>query len=159
MEFSKVISSRRAIRKYKKDPIPEEKLHRLFEALSAAPSGNNREPYKFIFVREKEQRAKIASQACHQEFLTEVPLLMVACCDKGKAFDTAIAVDHLVLAATNEGLGTCWIGWFEKEVVREILAIPETMEIPILISIGYADETPPVKPRKSLDELIAMDRY
>ncbi|MCL6458811.1 MAG: nitroreductase family protein [Gorillibacterium sp.] len=159
MEFSEVISTRRAIRKYKKDHVSEEKLARIYEAIHAAPSGNNHQPYKFIFVKDAEQRLRIASEACHQEFLFEAPVLMVACCEKNRAFDVAIAVDHLVLAAINEGLSTCWVGWFEKDIVREILSIPEDIEIAILVSIGYGDENPPAKERKSIDELIRIDRY
>jgi nitroreductase len=81
---------------------------------------------------------------------------MVACCEKGDSISTAIAVDHMVLAATDEGLGTCWVGWFEKEVARKILNIPSNMEIPILIPIGYADENPSAKPRKEISELITI---
>lgn len=156
MEFSKVISSRRAIRKYKPDPIPEGKLQKLYQALQAAPSGNNRQPYKFIFVKDPEMCRQIATQACHQEFLSQPPVIMVACCEKGHSFDAAIAVDHMILAATDEGLGTCWIGWFEQDVVRKLLSIPSNMEIPILVPIGYPDETPAARGRKPLNEVVTI---
>ena len=86
-------------------------------------------------------------------------MLMVACCDKGYAFDVAIAVDHMILAATDEGLGSCWVGWFEREPVHRLLGIPDTMEIPILVPLGYGDTNPAARPRKKLDELIARDAY
>lgn len=156
MDFSRVISSRRAIRKYKEDPVSEEKLQKLYEALMLAPSGNNHQPYRFIFIMEEETRKTIVERACHQEFLLEPPVIVAACCEKGRAFDTAIAVDHMVLAATNEGLGTCWIGWFEEDIVKEILNIDDDMEIPILISIGYADEIPDIKLRKATEELVIV---
>ncbi|MBM7581644.1 nitroreductase [Caldicoprobacter guelmensis] len=156
MEFMEVISKRRAIRKYKKDPIPDVILQKLFYTLSLAPSGNNRQPYKFLFIKDEKLRREIVQRACHQEFLYDAPVIMVACCEPGRSFDTAIAVDHLVLAATNEGLGTCWVGWFERDVVKEILGIEPHMEVPILIPIGYPDESPSARPRKSLDELIEV---
>lgn len=156
MEFSKVISKRRAIRKYKTDSIPEDKLQKLYQALHAAPSGNNRQPYKFIFVKDPEIRHQIATKACHQEFLSQPPILMIACCEQSRSFDAAIAVDHMILAATDEGLGTCWVGWFEQDAVRKILNIPANMEIPILVPIGYADEMPAARARKPVSELVSV---
>jgi nitroreductase len=156
MEFTKVISVRRAIRKYKPDPIPEKKLQKLYKALQAAPTGNNRQPFRFIFVKDPGKRLQIATKACHQDFLKEPPVLMAACCEKGHSFDTAIAVDHMTLAAADEGLGTCWIGWFEQNVVKEILGIPDNMEVPVLIPIGFPAENPPAKARKSIDELVTV---
>lgn len=159
MDFTKVIEKRRAIRKYKPDPVPEEVLQKLYEAIGKAPSGNNHQPYEFIFVTDPEKRHRIAAEACHQDFLFQAPVLMIACCEKEESFDTAIAVDHMVLAATNEGLGTCWVGWFERGPVRNILGIPDTLEIPILVSIGYADEQPEPKVRKPLNQLIKINKY
>jgi nitroreductase len=156
VNFTDVIQTRRAIRKYKKDVVSEEKLQKLFEAIRLAPSGNNHQPYKFLFVKDETKRKEIVSKACHQEFLYDAPVLMIACCEKGRSFDAAIAVENMVLAATNEGLGTCWVGWFERDVVSQILAIPEGMEPCILVAIGYADEVPESKERKSIEELITV---
>ncbi|HOB19445.1 MAG TPA: nitroreductase family protein, partial [Candidatus Atribacteria bacterium] len=105
------------------------------------------------------KRERIAREACHQDFIKDAPVIMAACCEKGYSFDTAIAVDHMVLAATNEGLGTCWIGWFERDVVRRILNVPDNMEIPILVTIGYKAVEPEVKPRKPIEELVGIDAY
>lgn len=159
MEFDKVIQTRRAVRKYKKNTVPAEKLQKLYEALRTAPTGSNRQPFKFIFVQDQEARKAIVSKACHQEFLYDAPILMVACCEKGKSFDVAIAVDHMILEAVNQGLGTCWVGWFEAEEVRNILGIPKEMDISIMVPIGFADESPDARPRKSIEELISLDRY
>jgi len=98
-----------------------------------------------------ELRRKIVSQACNQEFLAQPPVLMVACCEKGDSFNVAIAVDHMILAATDEGLGTCWVGWFDAEKVKALLNIPAQLEVPIIVPIGFADEKPAQKPRKSLE--------
>jgi nitroreductase len=159
MEFRDVIAARRSIRKYKNRPVGQAKLRRLQEALRMAPSGANRQDYAFIFVTDPQKRAQIASEAGHQEFLGQSPVLMVAVCPPGAEFNAAIAVDHMVLAATDEGLGTCWVGWFERGPVRRILGIPEGKEVPILITIGYADEQPEARPRKPLSKLIMKDAY
>jgi len=157
MEFTEVIKSRRSIRKYKPDPIPQEKLEALKEALRVAPSGSNRQPYRFIFVTDGGLRQRIAAEAGNgQEFLNQAPLIVVAVCQKGRSFDTAIAVDHMILAAANEGLGTCWVGWFKREVVAKILGISEEYEIPVIVPVGYPDESPGPRPRKPLSELIEV---
>lgn len=159
MEFTEVIAKRRSIRKYKSNPIPEAKLQKLYEALRMAPSGANRQEFNFIFVKDEEKRQRIATEAGHQGFIAEAPVLMIAVCNPGGEFNVAIAVDHMILAATNEGLGTCWVGWFEREPVKEILGIPESKEAAILVPIGFPDESPDARPRKSLDELIMVDSY
>jgi nitroreductase len=159
MELAKVLSERRSIRKYRSDAVPEKKLRRLYEALRVAPSASNRQSFNFIFVQDAGLRQRLAAEACHQPFIAEAPVLMVACCDAGGEFDVAIAVDHMILAATDEGLGTCWVGWFEHDVAERILGIGHGKKAVILIPIGYADETPDARPRKPLSELIMTDRY
>lgn len=156
MELSEVILSRRAIRKYKTDPIPEEKLQKLYGALQAAPTANNSQPFGFIFVKDAEKRRQICAQACHQDFIAQAPVLVVAVCSNGAAFDAAIAMDHMSLAATAEGLGTCWVGWYEKDVVKKLLGIPHGKDIAILMPVGYPDETPAPRPRKPVEELITI---
>lgn len=159
MEFMEVIAKRRSIRKYKPDPVPEEKLQKLYEALRLAPSGGNRQNYSFIFVMNAEKRKRIVTEAGHQGFLGEAPVLMVAVCDPGNEFNVAIAVDHMILSATNEGLGTCWVGWFEKEPVKKILDIPDSKVPVILVPIGFPDENPDPRPRKPLEQLIMIDSF
>ncbi|MDQ1327167.1 MAG: hypothetical protein QG641_447 [Candidatus Poribacteria bacterium] len=159
MEFTEVIAKRRSIRKYKSNPIPETKLQNLYEALRMAPTGANLQDFNFIFVKDEEKRQRIATEAGHQGFIAEAPVLMIAVCNPGGEFNVAIAVDHMILAATNEGLGTCWVGWFEREPVKEILGIPESKEAVILVPIGYPDESPDARQRKSLEELIMIDSY
>ncbi len=159
MEFKDVIAARRSIRRYKKRTVGKARLRRLQQALRTAPSGANRQDYAFIFVTDPKKRAQIAKEAGHQEFLAQAPVLVVAVCTPGESFNVAIAVDHMILAATDEGLGTCWIGWFEREPVKRILGIPEAKEVPILVTVGYAAEDPDPRPRKPLSRLIMQDAY
>ena len=159
MELRDILATRRSIRKYSKRAVSERKLRRLYQALQLAPSGGNKQTYAFIFVRDAEKRRQIAQQAGHQGFLADAPILMAAVCEPGGGFNVAIAVDHMVLAATDEGLGTCWVGWFEREPVKRILGVPDSKEVPILVTIGHPAEKPGPRARKSLDELIMQDVY
>jgi nitroreductase len=159
MEFSEVIATRRSIRKYRQDPVPAEALKPLYEALRLAPSGANKQSFSFVFVTDETKRKRIAAEAGHQEFIAEAPVIMAAVCEPGGGFDVAIAVDHMVLAAANEGLGSCWVGWFERGPVREILGIPDSKEVPILVALGWPDEAPEMPPRKALENLIMLDQY
>lgn len=159
MEFTDVINQRRSNRAYKPDAIPEDILLRLQEALRVAPTGSNDQPFRFIFVTDADKRERITREACHQEFIGQAPIILAATCEPGRSFCTAIAVDHFILAAANEGLGTCWIGWFEREPVRKILNVDADKEIPILVTLGYAADSPDARPRKPLDELILFETY
>ena len=159
MEYTQLIRTRRSIRSFEDTPIPDGQLEILYDALRRAPSGNNRQPYRFIFVKDPDLRHEIAVKACHQDHIGQAPVIMVACCEKGHSFDVAIAVDHMILAAANEGIGSCWVGWTEREIIKQILGIPGDIEVPIIVPLGYASEEPPEKARKPIDELIGIDRY
>lgn len=159
MEFRDVIAKRRSVRAYKARAVSQRSLRRLHRALQIAPSGANRQDYRFVFVTDERKRQRIAAQAGHQEFLAQAPVIMVAVCEPGGEFNVAIAVDHMILAATDLGLGTCWIGWFERPPVRKILGIPKSKAVPIMVTIGHAAEEPKARRRKPLTELIALDAY
>ena len=159
MELRDVIAKRRSIREYSKRKVGQAKVRRLQKALQMAPSGGNRQNYQFIFVTDQEKRQQIAAKAGHQQFLFDAPLIVAAVCKPGAEFNVAIAIDHMILVATDEGLGSCWIGWFEHGPVRRILGIPRSQAVPILVTVGYAAETPKARPRKPLAELIATDAY
>ncbi len=156
MEFMECVCKRRAIRGYKPDAIDGEVLAQLFEAVRLAPSGMNTQPYHFYCVTDALKRAEIAEKACHQEFVGTAPVIFAATCQKGRSFDTALAIENLLLAAAANGVGSCCIGWFDKEKVREILTVPEEMEIALLVTLGYADGQPEEKERKSVCELVTL---
>jgi len=173
MDFYEVISTRRSIRSYKPDPIPEEALNRVLDAARIAPSGSNRQPWKFILVKDDQLKKDLVPLCGNQSFIAEAPIVVVACgrnihYDRGKYMgdmsmlvDVAIAVTHLTLAARAEGLGTCWIGMFDNKAIKELLQIPEDVNVVALIPLGY----PKGKvfsepgPRKSLNEIVYLDRY
>jgi len=202
MDVMEAIQKRRSIRHYKPDDIPDEVLDRLLNAMRLAPSGKNTQPWKFVVVRDKTTKSKVAA-ACNwktadgklisQNWIDEAPVVIVACgsekeaavryykrgevitanwaaleaemaqapieYESALAFDMAIALDHLTLAARAEGLGTCWIGGLNEQQMKEILSIPEDVRAPLAVVLGYPVSWPKPTPRKSLDEIVCHDRY
>jgi len=173
LDFYEVIRTRRSIRSYKPDPIPEEVLTRVLDAARIAPSGSNRQPWKFIVVKDEELKRRIA-KACHsQMFIAEAPVVIVACGynihynrgeymgDFSMLVDVSIAFTHLILAARAEGLGTCWIGSFNNEEIKRILGIPEEVNVVAITPLGYPkdEEFREPGPRKPLSEIMSVDKF
>jgi nitroreductase len=163
MDFYDVIRGRRSIRAYRDTPVEEEKLKRVLEAARVAPTAANRQPIHFYVVRKREARRRLL-QAYSQEWFAGAPVIICACARPSQAWsrtdgksyadvDTTIAMDHLILAATAEGLGTCWIGAFNPERLREVLDIPAELEPVALTPLGYPAAEPAPTPRKPLDEI------
>ncbi len=171
MNVLETIQKRKSIREYRPESIPDDVLHRVFEAARLAPSGKNLQPWKFIVVRDKELKKRLIKAAVGQSFIARAPLIVVACgfpdhCYsrmgrymKSWPVDVAIALEHLILQATEEGLGTCWIGAFDEKEVKSILDIPENVKVLALTPLGYAKEEPSFRGRKRLDEILSFDRY
>ncbi|HEA64783.1 MAG TPA: nitroreductase, partial [Candidatus Aminicenantes bacterium] len=143
----------------------------LPEGARRAASGSNFQPWKFIIVKDKSLKEKLAQASAGQFFMAEAPIIIVGCgfpdnCYarmgrymKSWSVDVTIALEHLILQAQEEGLGTCWIGSFEEEEVKAILNIPENVKVLALTPLGYPDEIPRFLRRKSLDEIISYDRF
>lgn len=171
MKILEVIQKRRSIRKYKGDPIPEGTLLRVLEAARLSPSGKNLQPWKFIIVKDKELKDRLARASAGQFFIAEAPIILVACGFPDECYshmgrymkswpvDVTIALEHLILQAHEDGLGTCWIGSFEEEEVKSVLSIPENVKVLALTPLGYPDEVPPFRGRKILDEIVSYDGY
>jgi nitroreductase len=164
MDFYEVIQGRRSVRKYKTDPVDDDKLQRILNAARLAPSAANRQPISFIVVRDDKIKRKL-KDAYSQEWFYTAPVIICACAlpDKawkrndGKAYvdvDVAIAMDHLILAAAAEGLGTCWIAAFKPGIVKEVLNIPDDLEPLILTPLGYPETIPEPTYRKPLNEIV-----
>lgn len=170
MEFYDVINKRRSIRKYKPDVISDEILNRVLEAAHLAPSGKNGQPWRFIVVRSAELKQKLVKPCRDQAFIAEAPAVIVGVANedesyqkqgnymKSWAIDLAIAFDHLMLAATAEGLGACWIGAFDEKEVKKALNIPDRLRVVGLTPLGYPDGEPKPKPRKALADIVFYDQ-
>ncbi|MBI4303263.1 MAG: nitroreductase family protein [Chloroflexi bacterium] len=169
MELKEVIKKRQSIRDYEEMPVPEEKLLKVLEAARLAPSASNRQQWKFIIVREANSRQQLALAAGGQAHVAKAPVVIAAVAMMPEyvmwsgvpayAVDLAIAVDHITLAAVDEGLGTCWIGSFSQDEVRDILKVPEHYRIVALLSLGFPRQTGEPKIRKSLSQIVCYEIF
>jgi nitroreductase len=204
MDVSEAIKKRRSIRKFKPDPVPEEKIKLLLESARLAPSGTNTQPWRFIIVKDNDTKKKLQEAAHNQRHVKSAPVIIVCCADlkafkefpervdeliesgalpertrevfipylkKGMdtvtkdalmvaaAANVAIAVEHIVLQAVEIGLGTCWVRWYEDNKVKEILDIPEHVEVMALLPVGVPDEGPSQRPRLELDQIVYDEKY
>ena len=169
MDVAEAIQQRYSVRKYEDRPVEEPKLLAVLDAARLAPSGSNRQPWKFVVARDAVTRAKLADACNSQTFIGTAPVVIAACgtmpdrmmsCDvPGDPVDVAIAIDHMTLAAVAEGLGSCWIGHFDQDACCELLGVPPTARIIELLTLGYPESSEPTKPRKTLDEVVCYEAF
>ena len=170
-ELIKTIFARRSIRKYITKPIDKENIKTMLQAAMAAPSSSNRKPWHFIVVTDQQKRKKL-SKGRYAKFLVESPVVLVGCGDKKAspnwyAVDTTIAMQNMVLTATSEGLGTCWIGSFSENQVKKLLSIPERFRVIALLALGYRRETVELaskvlhffRRRKKLEKITSLQEF
>ena len=171
MDFYEVVQKRKSVRAYKKDPIPDEVLNRILEATRIAPSAKNIQPWKFIVVKDPKVIEELVPACNNQRFVGEAPIIICAVGLENEAWgrmggywkslevDVTIAFEHLMLAAANEGLGTCWIGSYKEPDVKRLLKIPDGVKVIALTPLGYPAQEPVARPRKPLDEIISYDKF
>lgn len=154
MDFYEVVRNRRSIRSFKSTPVPDEAAHRIAAAVNAAPSACNLQPVTFKFIRNADLKARLAA-CCKQEFPAEAPVILAAICAPEKSWkrgdgfnsadtDMAIAMEHAILAATAEGLGSCWVCAFDSEKAAGVLGVEAPCYVGALCPMGY----PAVPPRE-----------
>ena len=167
MEFYEVIRTRRSIRSYKDTPIPEDAMGRILEATRISPSGHNRQFWKFYIVEEQGAKKRIAEGCDEQMWIADAPAVIVAVGynvpfsrggymgDMSFMMDVSIAFTQLILAARAEGLGTCWIGAFSNDKVKEAMGLPDDESVVAVTPIGYPDKGvfSENTTRKSLEEI------
>jgi nitroreductase len=169
MEFSELIRKRYSVRAYKPDAVEDEKLNQVLEAARLAPTAANRQPFQIIVVHTEGRREELG-RIYQREWFTQAPLIMCACGVSRLGWvredmrryldvDVAIVMDHLILAAADLGLGTCWIAAFNAEAAREVLQIPDEIEPLIFTPLGYPADEPGPKERKALEELVRYERW
>jgi len=169
MEVLPEILERHSVRSFTAKSLDKDQVERIMEAGRLAPSAKNRQEWRFIVIQKKEIRQKIMEAAFSQEYVGQAPVIVAVCTTNidyrmpnGQAsypIDLAFAASHIVLQAVHEGLGTCCITTFDEQEVREILTVPFSMRVVLLILIGYADQTPEPTPRKSLRQISAKDHW
>lgn len=169
MDVLSAVKGRRSIRNYKNQPVEDEKLMKVLEAARLSPSAKNLQEWKFVVVKDKRTRQLLSEAAGNQLFVSKAPVIIVACgtnpqgvmvCGQYRyTVDLSIATAYMILAAYEQGLGTCWLGHFDEKRVKEILGIPEAVRVVTMTPLGYPDEIPAQKPRKSLEEIVCYERY
>ena len=169
MDVFEAIRSRYSVRGYKPDPVDDEALQQVLEAARQAPTAANRQPFRIVVIhtegREEEMRRFYA-----RPWMAQAPLVLVVVVVPSEAWrrgdgkvyyevDATIALDHLVLAATALGLGTCWVADFDPAAVREVLGLPDDVEPIALTPLGYPDRDRAATDRRPLDELVRYERW
>jgi nitroreductase len=168
MDVCTAIQQRHSVRAYQPTDVEEDKLKKVLEAARLSPSASNRQEWKFIIVRNKETKKKLAKAAFGQSFIAEAPIVIVACGIEPKAImgcgqpaytgDVSIACSFMILQAYELGLGTCWIGAFKEDETKKILNIPEHVRVVAITPLGYPDEPPSRKYRKNLDQIVCFEK-
>jgi len=168
MEALDAINKRRSIRKFKTTPVEDKKVEVVLEAARKAPSWANTQCWRFVVVRDVDMRNRLADTGfgvggAHPNVATEAmrvaPVAIVACAELGIMFDTALAMQNMVLAATALGLGTVYTGAFDSVAVEKVLGVPEGYKVVSMTPLGYPDEDPKPRPRKELDEIVFQERF
>jgi len=156
MEFMEVIRKRVSIRKYATDPVPDELLNQVLEAARLAPSSGNSQPWHFIVVKDPQTKKTLGIS----EWAQQAPVVIVGCTEASDPTDIAIAFEHLVLAATSLGLGTCWIGrWGADREIKKALGIPPNVRVLAVTPLGYSAESRGPKSRKPLSEIVHHETF
>jgi nitroreductase len=169
MEFSELIEKRYSVRAYKPHPVDDERLHQVLQAARLAPTAANRQPFQLIVIHTEGREAEL-KRIYNRDWFVQAPLVICACGvpaqgwvrRDGKSYcdvDVAIAMDHLILAAADVGLGTCWIGAFDPDAAREVLDLPDDVEPVAFTPLGYPADRLSPKKRKPLSELVRYENW
>ncbi len=168
MDVLSAIQERRSIRKYSDKPVEDEKLLKVLEAARLSPSAKNLQEWRFIVVKESETREKL-TEAIDQPFVGEAPIILVCCgtetsgvmrCGQPRyTVDVSIATAYMILEAHEQGLGTCWLGSFDENMVKKVLGVPQDVRVVAITPLGYPSESPSQRSRKELKEIVSYDKY
>ena len=170
MEYSELIAARYSVRAYRPDPVEDEKLQCILQAARLAPTAANRQPFQLVVLHTAGREAEIG-RIYHRRWFVQAPIVIAVCVISSQAWvresdrfnarliDAAIVADHLILAATNLGLGTCWVAAFDTEAARKVLGLPAEAEPVVFIPLGYAADSPGPKTRKPLADLVRYEHW
>ena len=180
--FDEIVQRRHSVRSFDSRPVPGEHIIAMCEAARLAPSACNSQTWRFIAVTDRERIKRLCKEGMmpvvRNRWLLEAPLVIAGCCQldivanrigtgiTGTEYyqiDLGIAMEHIVLKATELGLGTCWVGWFNEGKVKDILGVPKRVRVPALIAVGYpsdpADLEPAERSRKPLRKILFSEKW
>ncbi|MCP8304127.1 MAG: nitroreductase family protein [archaeon] len=170
MKVSEAIRLRRSIRRYKSKEVEKEKIMHVLEAGRLAPSAANRQPRHFIVITDSKVKERLV-ETYSKDWFIHAPVIIVACADPNEAWvredgeeywkvDVAIALQNMILCATEEGLETCWIVNFDEQAEKGALGIPPHIRVVAMTPLGYSDEVKgEVSNRKPLEEVIHLEHW
>ncbi len=176
--FLELVNKRYSVRDYLDKPVEREKIELCLESARLAPSACNSQPWKFIVVDDPELKNTLCDRIFSGPYITnkfakEAPVIVIVVSEKANflsrvggmlrdtryyLIDIGIAVEHFVLQATELGLGTCWLGWFNEKEAKKVLSIPEEKKIDVVLSVGYPAKPQPKRIRKSLQEISSFNK-
>jgi nitroreductase len=168
MDFFEVVKERHSIRAYREMPVEPEKLQQILEAVNRAPSAGNLQAFEVYLVSDVKRRVALVKAASEQEFLAQAPVVLVFCAHAGRSSgkygrrgrdlysvqDATLACTFAMLAATALGLSTVWVGAFDEAEVRKAINASQAHRPVAMLPVGYANETPRLRERRSLNELV-----
>ncbi|MGC8686706.1 MAG: nitroreductase family protein [Thermoplasmata archaeon] len=158
-----LIFKRRSIRSFKNDAVPDDILYQIIRVAQYAPSSWNRQPWKFIIIKEKEKLKRISEYLPYGKFLPKAPMAIAIISSEKESdlwlVDGSIATENLMLAAEYYGLGTCWIADSDNLEIKKILELPEEYHIITITPLGYPDSRPKAPKRKSIEEIIYSEKF
>lgn len=178
----KEIQNRRSIRKYTDKEVEQEKIIELLDAARIAASGSNTQPWNFIIVKSQKRKAELAKVSHNQSWMLTAPVFIVCVADISSRIkeidknmylnehspgeevkqiirDTSIAITNIMIQAVNLDLSTCWVAWFRQKEIRPILNIPNDKYVVGILTLGYSDESPNPRPRKSIEDIIHFEKW
>lgn len=179
LTFDEILKKRRSVRSFDSRPVNRDDVIAICEAARSAPSACNSQTWRFVAITDKETIQRICKEAMRpvipNKWLGQAPLIIVGCSKldiisnrigtkvtgiEYYQIDLGIAMEHMVLKATDLGLGTCWIGWFNENRIKEVLNIPKEIKVSAMLAVGYpADEPPKKRSRKALGKILFGDKW
>ena len=172
MDCIEAIKTRRSIRAFLPDEVPQQDLQTILEAGLLAPNAGNLQPCYFIVVKDADTKKKIQTVAFGQELIAQAPVVIVVCADPERSakygkigqqrftlMDCANATENMLLAAHALGYGTCWVGGFSEKEIKPILNIPDHFHVAAMIPLGKAGETPEPRERRPLEEVVRWEQW
>jgi nitroreductase len=171
MSFQDLLLARRSVRSYRPDPVPGELLQKVLDAARLAPSAHNNQAFRVVVIGTRGREAELL-RVYPKEWFVQPPIVLAVCALPAEGWvrnrfdgwnaaetDAAIATDHMLLAAADLGLGTCWIAAFDPEVAREVLGLPGDVVPFAFTPLGWPRDVPVAKERKPADRLFRSERW